>query len=43
MRRGNPSRRRARPQQRRKTLYMRATAVVINQDQDVLLVKHNGN
>ena len=41
MRRGNPSPRRGRPQQRR-TLYMRATAVVVNQDHEVLLVKHNG-
>ena len=42
MRRGNPSRRRRRPQQRRKTLYMRATVLVVNQDHKVLLVKHNG-
>ena len=42
MRSGNPSRRRGHPQQRRKTLYMRATAVVVNQDHEVLLVKHNG-
>ena len=42
MSRGNPSRRRGRPQQRRKTLYMRATAVVVNESHEVLLVKHNG-
>ena len=42
MRPRNPSRRRGRPQQKRKTLYMRATAVVVNQDGEVLLVKHNG-
>lgn len=42
MTRGKPSRRRGHPQQRRKTLYMRVTAVVINQDLEVLLVKHNG-
>lgn len=42
MGRRNPGRRRGRPPQKRKTLYMRATAVVVNQDSDVLLVKHNG-
>lgn len=40
--RGNRGHRRRRPQQSRKTLYMRATAVVVNQDSGVLLVKHNG-
>ena len=39
--RGNRGHRR-RPQQSRKTFYMRATAVVVNQDREVLLVKHNG-
>ncbi len=34
--------RNSRRRPRRKTLYMRATAVVANDDGDVLLVKHNG-
>ena len=42
MRRGNSGRRRGCPQRRRKTLYMRATAVVVNRGNEVLLVKHNG-
>lgn len=42
MRRVNRGRGRRHPRQKRKTLYMRATAVVVNKDREVLLVKHNG-
>ena len=36
------NRRRVRRRSRRRTPYMRATAVVLNPDNDVLLVQHNG-
>ena len=39
---GNRKQRSRRPAQGRKTLYMRATAVVVNENNEVLLVKHNG-
>ena len=40
--RSESNRRRGRRRQRRRTLYLRATVIVFNQDDEVLLVKRNG-